>query len=93
MTSGKQAKTDVEEERKTIQKPELVNLNCIKTNQLDVGHFKCVAILPGLGTYNESSDSELSSGSEDEPNGCEDNCNYDLIGRKNEKKKHNHSEE
>ncbi|XP_073823763.1 PSME3-interacting protein [Musca autumnalis] len=64
-------------------------LTTIKTNELDAGHFKCVAILPGLGPYNESSDSEISSGSEDEPHGCDDNCKFDLVGRKNEKKKHN----
>uniref|UniRef100_T1PBE9 N-terminal domain of NEFA-interacting nuclear protein NIP30 n=1 Tax=Musca domestica TaxID=7370 RepID=T1PBE9_MUSDO len=63
------------------------SLKNIKTNELDVGHLKCVAILPGLGPYNESSDSEISSGSEDEPHGCDDNCKYDLVGRKHEKKK------
>ncbi|XP_061395287.1 PSME3-interacting protein [Musca vetustissima] len=64
------------------------SLKNINTTELDVGHFKCVAILPGLGPYNESSDSEISSGSEDEPHGCDDNCKYDLVGRKHEKKKH-----
>ncbi|XP_067633663.1 PSME3-interacting protein [Eurosta solidaginis] len=58
----------------------------IKTNQFDKGQLKCMAILPGIGPYAESSDSEMSSGSEDEPEN--DNHNkYDLVGRKRQKKK------
>lgn len=84
-------------ESKTIQQlqqvKKLEELPCIQTDKFDKGHLKCVAILPGLGPYNESSDSEISSGSDDEPQGCEDNGKYDLVGRKHQKKKHDHQDE
>jgi len=49
---------------------------------LDRGALKCVAILPGIGRYKESSDSEMSSDSEEEIS----NDIYDLCGRKKIKK-------
>lgn len=100
VTTNKQAKLEEkvskgneEGEKSTSSKQQvkdIKDLPCIKTDKLDKGHFKCVAVLPGLGSYNESSDSEISSGSDDEPQGCEDSGKYDLMGRKHEKKKHNH---
>ncbi|XP_017477320.1 PREDICTED: protein FAM192A [Rhagoletis zephyria] len=57
----------------------------ITTNQFDKGQLKCIAILPGIGPYNESSDSEMSSGSEDEPDN-DNHAKYDLMGRKRQKK-------
>uniref|UniRef100_A0A1L8ECU2 FAM192A/Fyv6 N-terminal domain-containing protein n=1 Tax=Haematobia irritans TaxID=7368 RepID=A0A1L8ECU2_HAEIR len=90
--SCKQTKTNAQNESKATSATFEQNLESIHADNLDKGHFKCVAILPGLGPYNESSDSEVSSGSEDEPVGCEDKSTYDLMGRKNEKKKHNHGE-
>ncbi|XP_011180490.1 PSME3-interacting protein [Zeugodacus cucurbitae] len=61
-------------------------LTSINTDQFNKGQLKCVAILPGIGPYTESSDSEISSGSEDEPDNY-NNGNYDLMGRKKQKKK------
>lgn len=55
----------------------------ITTDRFDSGQFKCIAILPGIGPYTESSDSEISSGSEEDPEVME---KYDLVGRKREKK-------
>ncbi|XP_055903385.1 PSME3-interacting protein [Eupeodes corollae] len=56
----------------------------ITTNQFDKGNFKCTAILPGIGPYNDTSDSEMSSDSEDEP---QTYTQYDLVGRKRQKRK------
>lgn len=58
----------------------------ITTNQFDKGQLKCIAILPGIGPYTESSDSEMSSGSEDEPDN-DNHAKYDLMGCKRQKKK------
>ncbi|XP_023297792.2 PSME3-interacting protein [Lucilia cuprina] len=91
--SSKQVKLDNKEEKPAVtQVKDIKDLPCIQTDKLDKGQLKCVAILPGLGPYNESSDSEISSGSDDEPQGCEDNGKYDLVGRKHPKKKHDHQD-
>jgi len=55
---------------------------CSTSGILDRGALKCVAILPGIGRYKESSDSEMSSDSEEEIS----NDIYDLCGRKKIKK-------
>lgn len=103
--NSKQSKPNNSEEKTTTtasttattntanQPKDIKDLPCIETNQFDKGNFKCVAILPGLGPYNESSDSEISSDSEDEPHGCEDHNKYDLVGRKHQKKKHDHHDD
>ncbi|XP_053963733.1 PSME3-interacting protein [Anastrepha ludens] len=62
------------------------SLPSIKTNNFDKGQLKCIAVLPGIGPYTESSDSEISSGSEDEPDN-DSHTKYDLMGRKRQKKK------
>ncbi|XP_055855119.1 PSME3-interacting protein [Episyrphus balteatus] len=59
----------------------------ITTSQLNRGSLKCTAILPGIGPYNDTSDSEMSSDSDDEP---QTGCQYDLVGRKRPKKKVEH---
>ncbi|XP_037948146.1 PSME3-interacting protein [Teleopsis dalmanni] len=69
-------------ETKPLQQRTLLNIN---TNEFDKGNFKCIGILPGIGRYNESSDSEISSDSNDEPDATE--SKYDLVGRKRQKKK------
>uniref|UniRef100_A0A1I8QAA8 FAM192A/Fyv6 N-terminal domain-containing protein n=1 Tax=Stomoxys calcitrans TaxID=35570 RepID=A0A1I8QAA8_STOCA len=92
LNESKLPKTANEEKPKSNAAKVDKKFAAISVDSLDKGHFKCVAILPGLGPYNESSDSEISSGSEDEPNGCNDKCTYDLVGRKNEKKKHSNGE-
>ncbi|XP_055371166.1 PSME3-interacting protein [Condylostylus longicornis] len=51
-------------------------------NTADKGALKCIAILPGIGRYKESSDSEMSSDSDEEIS----NEKYDLCGRKKQKK-------
>lgn len=55
---------------------------------LDKGLFKCVAILPGLGSYAESSDSEASTDSAEELSEQLYKEHLDLLGRKPQKKKH-----
>lgn len=59
----------------------------ITTNQFDRGSLKCTAILPGIGPYNDTSDSEMSTDSEDEPH---TGNQFDLVGRKRPKKKADH---
>uniref|UniRef100_A0A1A9WDT6 Nefa_Nip30_N domain-containing protein n=1 Tax=Glossina brevipalpis TaxID=37001 RepID=A0A1A9WDT6_9MUSC len=73
------AQSIAEAKRKTLKN--------IEIDGLDKGLFKCVAILPGLGPYTESSDSEISSDSGDEPYSSQDFGKYDLVGRKHPKKK------
>lgn len=46
--------------------------------QYDQGALKCIGILPGIGKYRESSDSEKSTDTEDDY----DFSGYDWIGRK-----------
>lgn len=53
------------------------------TNKYNQGALKCIAILPGIGSYTESSDSEAST-DEEEPSMC---SRTDLCGRKIPKKK------
>lgn len=59
----------------------------ITTNQFDKGSLRCTAILPGIGPYNDTSDSEMSTDSEDEP---QTGNQFDLVGRKRPKKKAEH---
>lgn len=90
----KQENSEYKTPTTTAKQPkDIKDLPCIQTDQLNKGNFKCVAILPGLGPYNESSDSEISSDSDDEPHGCEDHNKYDLVGRKHQKKKHDHHDD
>ncbi|EDW48318.1 PSME3-interacting protein [Drosophila sechellia] len=55
----------------------------LTTNKYNQGALKCIAILPGIGSYTESSDSEAST-DEEEPSIC---SRTDLCGRKIPKKK------
>ncbi|XP_017049864.1 PSME3-interacting protein [Drosophila ficusphila] len=55
----------------------------LTTNKYDQGALKCIAVLPGIGSYTESSDSEAST-DEEEPDLC---SKTDLCGRKIPKKK------
>lgn len=48
--------------------------------ELQIGALKCVAILPGLGSYDDSSDSDCSSDSEEESSGCQQQ-KLDILGR------------
>nr|XP_014100677.1 PSME3-interacting protein [Bactrocera oleae]XP_014100678.1 PSME3-interacting protein [Bactrocera oleae] len=70
----------------TTNATKLGTLSNINTDQFNKGQLKCVAILPGIGPYTESSDSEMSSGSEEEPDN-DISAKYDLMGRKKQKKK------
>lgn len=57
----------------------------INTTKHDTGGLKCIAILPGIGSYSESSDSEASSDIDDHDH---DKISLvDLCGRKITKKK------
>lgn len=42
--------------------------------------MKCIGILPGLGSYEDSSDSECSSDTDQDPE--PNHSKYDLLGRK-----------
>lgn len=96
--SSKQVKLDnyegkpenIESKSTANQVKDIKDLHSIEPKNFDKGQFQCVAVLPGLGPYNDSSDSEISTGSDDEPQGCEDHGKYDLVGRKHLKKKHGH---
>jgi len=57
----------------------------INTSKHDTGGFKCIAILPGIGSYTESSDSEASSDTDDHDHNK--TSLVDLCGRKVIKKK------
>lgn len=58
---------------------------------LDKGLLKCIAILPGIGTYPESSDSEISTDSGEELTEQLHREQLDLLGRKPQKKKNSNS--
>lgn len=58
---------------------------------LDNGLLKCIAILPGIGTYPESSDSEASTDSGEELAEQLYREQLDLLGRKPPKKKNANS--
>lgn len=47
-------------------------------SKYDEGALKCIGILPGIGEYRESSDSEKSTDTDEEY----DFCDYDWMGRK-----------
>lgn len=86
-TTSKVAKTDqaelIEQVTPTNQSPAPVM--SIKTSKYDVGSLKCIAILPGIGSYTDSSDSEASTDAEDHDH---EKCSLvDLCGRKLSKKK------
>ncbi|OAD53667.1 hypothetical protein WN48_09634 [Eufriesea mexicana] len=46
----------------------------------EAGGMKCIGILPGLGSYDDSSDSECSSDTDQDPE--PNHSKYDLLGRK-----------
>lgn len=71
-----------------VKKPNLQQVN--NSNSLDKGLLKCIAILPGLGVYADSSDSEASSDSEDDLADQLFRDKLDLLGRKAHKKKEAH---
>ncbi|KOC70681.1 hypothetical protein WH47_03697, partial [Habropoda laboriosa] len=46
----------------------------------ETGGMKCIGILPGLGSYEDSSDSDCSSDTDQDPE--PNHSKYDLLGRK-----------
>lgn len=46
----------------------------------NISGMKCIGILPGLGSYEDSSDSDCSSDTDQEPE--PNRSKYDLLGRK-----------
>ncbi|ALC41049.1 CG14480 [Drosophila busckii] len=83
-SSNKVTKLEAETKAEKVEceTPALVSVN---TAKYDVGSLKCLAILPGIGSYTESSDSEASSDSDEHEH---DKCTLvDLCGRKITKKK------
>lgn len=50
----------------------------VQTSQQQSGVLRCIGVLPGLGVYSDSSESENSSGSESEP---DLDVAFDLVGR------------
>ncbi|XP_068146091.1 PSME3-interacting protein [Drosophila tropicalis] len=72
-----------EKKAETEQEPEKPSLASIRTAKHDQGSLQCIAVLPGIGSYTESSDSEASTDN-DEPEPC---TRMDLCGRTIPKKK------
>lgn len=54
--------------------------DCSQSKFSDTGSMKCIGILPGLGSYEDSSDSECSSDTDQDPE--PNHTKYDLLGRK-----------
>lgn len=83
-TAKKEEDTD-EKEDHTEKKEELHTSSCEpekdapKHTNTNCG-LKCVGILPGLGTYEDSSDSDCSSDTDQEAEPCP--SKYDILGRK-----------
>jgi hypothetical protein len=50
----------------------------VENSQLQTGAFKCIAILPGLGFYDDSSDSDCSS--DEQESDCKQR-KLDILGR------------
>ncbi|KAH8285688.1 hypothetical protein KR054_012368 [Drosophila jambulina] len=83
-TTSKMAKTAEEEAKEPEEKTVPTSTpNTLITSKYDTGALKCIAVLPGIGSYTESSDSEAST-DEDEHGSC---TRTDLCGRKVLKKK------
>ncbi|XP_030375421.1 PSME3-interacting protein [Scaptodrosophila lebanonensis] len=81
-TTSKVAKTEDTHSGNSTAKPAPVS---ITTTKYDQGGLKCIAILPGIGSYTESSDSEATTESDDLEH---DHCTrMDLCGRQIPKKK------
>lgn len=78
----------VKEDSEKSEHTDIKNLECESTYQddsleikySDTGSMKCIGILPGLGSYDDSSDSECSSDTDQDPEPS--HTKYDLLGRK-----------
>ncbi|XP_053989205.1 PSME3-interacting protein isoform X2 [Hylaeus anthracinus] len=71
-------------EQKVIEKSDISTLEDVslesKNIMPDIGGMKCIGILPGLGSYEDSSDSDCSSDTDQDPE--PNHSKYDLLGRK-----------
>lgn len=70
----------------TVAKKEELHTTCVSAED-DTSRqvskncgLKCIGILPGLGTYEDSSDSDCSSDTDQETEPCP--SKYDILGRK-----------
>ncbi|EDW60358.1 PSME3-interacting protein [Drosophila virilis] len=81
-TTSKVSKTEQETPAEKSAAQATISIN---TTKHDVGALKCIAILPGIGSYTESSDSEASTDTDDHDH--DKNSLVDLCGRKILKKK------
>lgn len=68
----------------TISEPPTKRVATKDLSKYDEGSLKCIGILPGIGKYKESSDSDKSTDTEDEYDFSE----FDWIGRKIKKESH-----
>ncbi|XP_014489366.1 PREDICTED: protein FAM192A isoform X2 [Dinoponera quadriceps] len=75
-TSDSDTDTAKKEELHTSCEPTKVTSRQVSKN----GGLKCIGILPGLGTYEDSSDSDCSSDTDQETEPCPHK--YDILGRK-----------
>lgn len=81
-TAKKEEDTD-EKEDHTEKKEELHTSSCEPEKDAPKhtnAGLKCIGILPGLGTYEDSSDSDCSSDTDQEAEPCP--SKYDILGRK-----------
>ncbi|XP_020818159.1 protein FAM192A [Drosophila serrata] len=82
-TTSKMAKTTEEAKEPEEKTAPTSTPNTLITNKYNTGALKCIGLLPGIGSYTESSDSEAST-DDDEHGSC---TRTDLCGRKILKKK------
>lgn len=75
---SKKLKTGTKQEEESNEKNEKKSNVSPESTSLDKGALKCIGILPGIGRYKESSDSDKSTDTDDEYDFSE----YDWMGRK-----------
>lgn len=91
MSSPEPDKSLIKEDDSHLQYPQILNAesnvlvenknSCLSNTMINhTGGMKCIGILPGLGSYDDSSDSDCSSDTDQDPE--LNQSKYDLLGRK-----------
>ncbi|XP_026673523.1 protein FAM192A-like isoform X2 [Ceratina calcarata] len=86
--SDENINASIKEDSEKSEHTDIKNLECesgypddsLQSKYSDSGSMKCIGILPGLGSYEDSSDSECSSDTDQDPD--PNHPRYDLLGRK-----------
>lgn len=79
----KSIRSEVAETTKIVNSSNGNESENLKLSEYDKGALKCIGILPGMGKYVDSSDSEKSTDTDDDY----DFSDYDWVGRKAKKSK------